>query len=236
MKTHVLALYQFVAIDDPVALRQSLLALLHEHGLRGKIIVAHEGINGTIAGPPAGIDGFMAWLESDGRFDRLRTNRAAAERIPFRRALVKVKPEIVTMRAGQVDTANCTGTHVPPDEWNALIADPDTLVIDTRNAFEVEFGTFANAISPDTENFNDFPRYVEEHLAADKDRKIAMFCTGGIRCEKATAYMREQGFTNVYQLEGGILNYLQAVEQKDSKWEGECFVFDQRVSLTQDDA
>ncbi len=203
--------------------------------LKGTLIVATEGVNGTVAGSRDAIDAFRDWLDVDGRFIHRIENRWEAPRVPFQRALVKLKDEIVTMRAGAVDVTHNVGEHIPPHEWNDLIADPNTIVVDTRNDYEVGFGTFARAINPHTESFHDFPAFVEHNLAAHKGKRIAMFCTGGVRCEKATAYLREQGFGNVLHLQGGILNYLQNVSSEESLWEGDCFVFDERIAVSQGD-
>ena len=227
----VCALYHFVRLDDYEALRKPLLDLMQGHEVRGTLLLAAEGINGTIAGTREGIDAVLAWLTSDARLADLDYKESYDESIPFYRSKVKLKKEIVTMGVTGIDPNRKVGTHVEPKDWNKLISSPDVLLIDTRNDYEVQIGTFKGALNPQTETFREFPRYVKEHLDPQRHRKVAMFCTGGIRCEKSTAYLKENGFDEVYHLKGGILKYLEEVDEKDSLWQGECFVFDNRVSV-----
>jgi len=227
----VCALYHFVTLDDPAALQAPLLRQMQAHGVKGTILLAREGINGTIAGSRAGIDAVLAWLRSDPRLAQLDTKESFDSAIPFYRSKVKLKQEIVTMGVEGIDPRRKVGTHVEPKHWNTLISDPEVLLIDTRNEYEVEIGTFKGALNPHTETFREFPAYVKQHLDPARHRKIAMFCTGGIRCEKSTAYLKEQGFDEVYHLKGGILKYLEEVPQQESLWQGECFVFDNRVAV-----
>ncbi len=230
----VCALYKFVRVDNFQRLRNPLLDLMLEQRVRGTLLLANEGINGTIAGQRKAIDVVLGWLRDQPEFHDLDCKESIATEAPFKRSRVKLKKEIVTMGVEGIDPALSAGTYIEPGEWNALISDPDVLVIDTRNDYEVEVGTFKNAINPDTGSFREFPQYVESTLAtepANKKKKVAMFCTGGIRCEKSTAYLREQGFDEVYHLKGGILKYLEEVPEQDSLWQGECFVFDERVTV-----
>lgn len=227
----VCALYHFVTLDDYAALQAPLLQLMQQNGVKGTLLLAREGINGTIAGSRAGIDAVLAWLKSDPRLADLDYKESYDTEIPFYRSKVKLKKEIVTMGVEGIDPRRKVGTHVDPKDWNALISSPDVLLIDTRNEYEVEVGTFKGAVNPHTESFREFPEYVKNHLDPQKHRKIAMFCTGGIRCEKSTAYLKEQGFEEVYHLKGGILKYLEEVPVENSLWEGECFVFDNRVTV-----
>lgn len=226
----VAALYRFVRLDDHAELRAPLLALMRARGIRGTLLLAAEGINGTVAGDAAGIDALLARLREDPRFAGLECKFSETDEMPFHRARVKLKREIVTLGVAGVDPDQA-GTYVEPAAWNALIDDPEVTVIDTRNAYESAIGSFAGAIHPNTESFRDFPAFVDAALDPCRQRKIAMFCTGGIRCEKATAYLRQRGFDEVYQLRGGILNYFEEVAESESRWRGECFVFDNRVSV-----
>lgn len=230
----VCALYHFVSIDDEETLQRSLLNLLKIHEVRGTLLVAAEGINGTVAGTSAGIKSLQTFLASDGRFDQIAYKFSTAEEMPFPRTRVKLKKEIVTMGVTDIDPRQIVGTYVKAKEWNALISDPDVTVIDTRNEYEVLIGTFENAINPHTESFREFPEFAESELNPEKHKKIAMFCTGGIRCEKSTAFLKARGFEEVYHLEGGILKYLEDVPSKESLWQGECFVFDDRVTVDHD--
>jgi UPF0176 protein len=227
----VCALYHFVRLDDYLALQKPLAACMHAQGVKGTLLLAHEGINGTIAGTRAGVDAVLAWLKQDPRLADLDYKESFDDEIPFYRSKVKLKKEIVTMGVEGIDPKRKVGTHVEAKDWNALISQPDVLLIDTRNDYEVEIGTFKGAVNPQTETFREFPQYVKDHLDPQKHKKIAMFCTGGIRCEKSTAYLKEQGFDEVYHLKGGILKYLEEVPQSDTMWEGECFVFDNRVAV-----
>jgi len=227
----VCALYHFVRLDDFESLREPLLQSMLDNQVGGTLILASEGVNGTIAGTREGVDAVLDWLRSDPRLAALAYKESYDDEIPFYRAKVKLKKEIVTMGVEGIDPNRKVGTHVKPAEWNALISDPGVLLIDTRNRYEVEIGTFANAVDPGTESFREFPAYVKANLDPEKHTKIAMFCTGGIRCEKSTAYLKEQGFEEVYHLEGGILKYLEEVPEEEYLWRGECFVFDNRVAV-----
>jgi UPF0176 protein len=230
----VCALYHFVSIDDYEALQQSLLSLLKGNGVKGTLLVAAEGINGTVAGTSEGIKGLQAFLASDGRFDGIAYKLSTAEEMPFPRTRVKLKKEIVTMGITDIDPRQIVGTYVKAKEWNELISDPEVTVIDTRNEYEVLIGTFENALNPHTESFREFPGFAESELNPNRHKKIAMFCTGGIRCEKSTAFLKSRGFDEVYHLEGGILKYLEDVPKEESLWQGECFVFDDRVTVGHD--
>jgi UPF0176 protein len=227
----VSAFYKFVAIDDCRALRDELLAIAVQHEIKGTILVAEEGINATVSGADAGAAALLAYLRNDPRFATLVSKESYASEHPFKRLKVKIKPEIVTIGAPEANPARHVGTYVAPADWNALISDPEVIVIDTRNAYEVDIGTFQGAIDPRTSSFGEFPDYVKQNLDPARDRKVAMFCTGGIRCEKASAYLLSLGFPKVYHLEGGILKYLETVPASESLWKGECFVFDERVAL-----
>jgi len=225
------ALYHFVILDNYKQLRQPLLDLMLENEIKGTLLLAREGINGTVAGSQQAIDNLLNWLKSDTRLADLRHKSSYDNEMPFYRTRVKLKKEIVTMGVEGIDPNHVVGTYVKPEDWNSLIADPDVILVDTRNAYETAIGTFKNAIDPHTETFREFPEYVKQNLNPQQHKKVAMFCTGGIRCEKSTAYLKEQGFNEVYHLQGGILKYLETVAEKDSLWEGECFVFDNRVSV-----
>jgi UPF0176 protein len=227
----VVTFYKFVALPDYVALRQPLLNCATAAGVKGTILLAEEGINSTLAGTSAGIEAVLAFLRQDVRFADLTIKSSGAAGATFDRLKVRLKREIVTLGQPQVDPTRKVGTYIDAADWNAVISDPDVLVIDTRNAYEVAIGTFAGARNPVTGKFSDFPAYVRDNLCPAINRKIAMFCTGGIRCEKASAYLLAQGFADVYHLDGGILKYLEVVPPADSLWQGECYVFDQRVAL-----
>lgn len=227
----VCALYHFVTLDDYQALRQPLLDVMQKNDVKGTLLLAQEGINGTVAGSREGIDNLVGWLRQDERLANLDTKESYDDEMPFYRTKVKLKREIVTMGVEGIDPKKVVGTYVKPKDWNALISDPDVILVDTRNDYEVDIGTFKGAVDPKTRTFREFPAYVEENLNPQQHKKVAMFCTGGIRCEKSTAYMKEQGFDEVYHLEGGILKYLEEVPQEDSLWQGECFVFDNRVAV-----
>lgn len=227
----VSALYKFVRLEDFRQLREPLLSLMNEHDMRGTLLLAEEGINGTVSGSREAIDALMDWFHADSRFHGLEYKESTAQAHPFLRAKVKLKREIVTMGVPGVDPQRTVGTYLSPREWDSVIADPETLVIDTRNQYEYEIGSFEGAVNPATESFREFPDYVREHLDPARHRKVAMFCTGGIRCEKATAWMKEQGFEEVYHLKGGILKYLEETPEEASRWRGECFVFDERVTV-----
>ena len=227
----VAALYKFVRLPDFESLRAPLHEIMTANDVRGTLLLALEGINGTIAGPREGIDAVLAWLRSDPRLQSLETKESHADENPFYRTKVKLKKEIVTMGVEDIDPNQIVGTYVKPEDWNALISDPDVLLLDTRNDYEVQIGTFRHALNPQTTSFREFPAFAREHLDPQKHRKVAMFCTGGIRCEKSTAFLKQQGFAEVYHLQGGILKYLEDVPQEESLWEGECFVFDNRVTV-----
>jgi len=227
----VCALYKFVRLNNFQALRQPLLQVMEENGIRGTLLLAHEGINGTVAGSRSGIDALLSWLRSEPSLADIDCKESYTDAVPFNRAKVKLKKEIVTMGIEGVDPTRAVGTYVSPEDWNALIENPEVLLIDTRNDYEFEVGTFKNAVNPKTESFREFPRYVKEHLDPSRHKKVAMFCTGGIRCEKSTAFLKEQGFEEVYHLKGGILNYLEKVPEQKTLWQGECFVFDERVTV-----
>jgi UPF0176 protein len=235
MTVAISAFYKFVRIDDPSALRARLHSALAAHDMKGTLLIATEGINGTVSGTPSAMTTLLAALRSDARFADLSTKDTTADAHPFQRLKVKVKPEIITFRQPGADPLVTVGTYVAPQNWNALITDPDVFLLDTRNAYEVAAGTFAGAIDPQTRHFSDWPNYARAQLDPKKHRKIAMFCTGGIRCEKASAYLKSQGFADVYHLQGGILNYLAKVPVAESLWHGECFVFDEREAIDGDD-
>lgn len=227
----VSALYHFVTLDDYQAMRQPLYDFMMDNHIKGTILLAKEGINGTVAGIKPSIDRLHAWLRSDARLKDLRSKESFDDSMPFYRTRVKLKKEIVTMGVPDIDPNHIVGTYVKPEDWNALISDPDVTIIDTRNDYEYAIGSFKNAINPKTETFRQFPDYVKQNLDPKKHKKVAMFCTGGIRCEKSTAYLKEQGFDEVYHLQGGILKYLETVAEEETLWDGECFVFDNRVSV-----
>jgi UPF0176 protein len=227
----IAALYRFCRLENHGALRAPLLDFCRANEIRGTLLLAPEGINGTVAGTDAAISALLAYLESISEFRDLEVKFSRASQMPFHRMKVRLKKEIVTMGVDGVDPAAGAGTYVAPQDWNALVSDPDTLVIDTRNDYETAIGSFRGAIHPGTESFREFPDWVETHREALQGRRIAMFCTGGIRCEKATAYMKSLGFCEVYHLKGGILRYLDQVPAEESLWQGECFVFDERVSV-----
>jgi len=227
----VCAMYKFVTLEDYVDLKQPLLDFMLAHNVRGTLLLAKEGLNGTVAGSRQDIDALLNSLRSDERLAELSYKESFTEEMPFLRTRVKLKKEIVTMGVEGIDPKHVVGTYVKPKDWNALISDPDVVLVDTRNDYEVQVGTFKNALNPDTESFREFPQYVKDNLDPNKNKKVAMYCTGGIRCEKSTAYLKEQGFEEVYHLEGGILKYLEEVPEEETLWEGECFVFDERVTV-----
>jgi len=227
----VAALYKFTELPDPAALRGPLLGLCEAEGLRGTLLLAREGINGTIAGTRAGIDAVLAHVRSLPGCTDLDWKESTAEVMPFGRMKVRIKREIVTMGVPGTDPRAIVGTYVEPGDWNALISAPDVAVIDTRNDYEVAIGTFRGAVDPETSSFRDFPTWWEQNRDRFHNKRIAMFCTGGIRCEKSTAFLKAQGVDEVYHLKGGILKYLEEVPEGDSLWEGGCFVFDERVAV-----
>lgn len=225
------AFYKFVPLPGFAEMRVPLRDTCQRLGLRGTILLAPEGINGTIAGTTPAMTEALGVLRSFPGLADLETRKSASAALPFKRMKVRLKREIVTMGVADADPRRAVGHYVEPEDWNSLISDPDVLVIDTRNGFEVQAGTFAGAIDPETRNFGEFPAFVASRLAGDKTRRIAMFCTGGIRCEKATSHMIAQGFENVFHLKGGILAYLATIPPEESQWRGGCFVFDERVAL-----
>lgn len=227
----IAALYHFARLPDYRKLQQPLLRLCASKGVKGTLLLASEGINGTIAGTRSSIDAVLDFLRTNDRLAGLEHKESYTQDMPFYRMKVKLKKEIVTMGVPDTDPEKIVGTYLDARQWNELISDPDVLVIDTRNDYEVDIGKFKNAVSPETQTFREFPDYVKRELADQKDRKIAMYCTGGIRCEKSTSYLKSQGFKEVFHLRGGILKYLETVEPEDNLWEGECFVFDNRVSV-----
>lgn len=230
----VAALYHFARLADFRDLQAPLLTCCQDNHIFGTLLLAEEGVNGTIAGSREGIDAVLAHLRADPRLADLVHKESYAEEMPFYRMKVRLKKEIVTMGVPDTDPAHIVGTYLDAKQWNEMISDPDVVVVDTRNDYEVAIGTFKNATSPNTKTFREFPDYVEKELADKKDKKIAMFCTGGIRCEKSTSYLKSQGFDEVFHLQGGILKYLETVEPEENLWEGECFVFDGRVSVDKD--
>ncbi|MGJ8525439.1 hypothetical protein LMG33818_001167 [Halomonadaceae bacterium LMG 33818] len=230
----VSALYQFVHLDDFEALRDPLREFMLKHDIKGTLLLALEGINGTVSGSREGIDALLSWFEQDGRFNGLEYKESFCSKHPFYRTKVKLKKEIVTLGVDGVDPNSKVGTYLEPEEWNRLLEDPEVLLIDTRNDYEVDIGSFDGAVDPKTKTFREFPEYVKNNVDPTRVKKVAMFCTGGIRCEKASSYMLSEGFEEVYHLKGGILNYLKEIPQSESKWHGECFVFDNRVAVNHD--
>src|SRR5262245_9915310 len=228
----VAALYRFCRLDAFESLREPLVRFCRAHGIKGTLLLAGEGINGTVAGGEAAILALIAHLETIPGLAAIEVKFSTASAMPFHRLKVRLKKEIVTMGVGEIDPVGGAGTYVDPAAWNALISDPDTIVVDTRNDYEVAIGTFRNAVDPGTRSFRDFPLWVAQHRQELEGRKVAMFCTGGIRCEKATAFVRSLGLESVYHLKGGILKYLEEIPAGESLWQGECFVFDERVSVT----
>ena len=231
----VAAFYKFIHLSDPVAVQRDLQKACESAGILGTILIAHEGINGTVCALREGICALMAHFADSPYFSDIQPKYSFAKEPAFYRMKVRLKREIVTMGQPDIDPENSVGTYVSPQDWNALISASDTLVIDTRNRYEVAIGTFENAVDPETASFRDFPAWIENYMAdlpeEKRPKNIAMFCTGGIRCEKATSYLRARGYENVFHLEGGILKYLETMPAEDSAWRGECFVFDQRVSV-----
>ncbi len=227
----VAALYQFTPLAEFAALRDPLADLCNKNGIRGTLLLAPEGLNGTVAGTDNAIAGLVGFLRTLPVFAALEVKLSHAREMPFHRMKVRLKREIVAMGVEGIDPLKSVGTYVEPKDWNALISDPQTIVIDTRNDYEFKLGTFRNAVNPATRTFGEFPQWVADNRRSLDGRKVAMFCTGGIRCEKATAYVKSLGLEEVYHLKGGILKYLEETDKKGSLWEGECFVFDERVSV-----
>ena len=227
----ICALYKFTRLDDFEAIQIPLKSFLNSLAIRGTLLLAREGINGTISGSKDNIEKVLDYLQSDTRFHGIDFKYSYSEKIPFKRLKVKLKKEIVTMGLKEIDPTHSVGTYVRPKDWNDLINDPDVVLIDTRNNYEYEIGSFKGAINPKTETFREFPKFTKNNLEKYRNKKIAMFCTGGIRCEKSTAYLKSEGFENVFHLQGGILKYLEEIGEDESLWEGECFVFDDRVAV-----
>ena len=231
----VATLYKFFKVDDLVALQDQLYAICNKNNVMGTILIANEGVNGTISAKPKEIEKTLISIQKDDRFSEIEIKYSSANKQPFHKMRVRLKKEIVTIGLPEINPNKTVGTYVKPEEWNDIISDPDVILIDTRNKFEIKIGSFKNALDPRTTSFRDFPEWVKK-FKQDKEntnKKIAMYCTGGIRCEKASSLMKEEGFNEVYHLQGGILKYLEQVEKEKSLWEGECFVFDDRVCLTE---
>jgi len=231
----VATLYKFFKVDDLVALQDQLYAICNKNNVMGTILIANEGVNGTISAKPREIEKTLISIQKDDRFSEIEIKYSSTNKQPFHKMRVRLKKEIVTIGLPEINPNKTVGTYVKPEEWNDIISDPDVILIDTRNKFEIKIGSFKNALDPRTTSFRDFPEWVKK-FKQDKEntnKKIAMYCTGGIRCEKASSLMKEEGFNEVYHLQGGILKYLEQVEKEKSLWEGECFVFDDRVCLTE---
>ena len=230
----VAALYKFVEIDDLLSLQSNLYEICEKNNIMGTILIANEGINGTISGKNNEINQTISLLKSDKRFANIEIKYSSANKQPFHRMKVRLKKEIVTIGLPEINPNKKVGTYVKPEDWNNLISDPNVIVIDTRNKYETKIGSFQNALDPETSSFREFPDWVKKFKSSKENanKKIAMFCTGGIRCEKASSLMKEEGFEDVYHLQGGILKYLETIDKENSLWNGECFVFDQRVCLT----
>ena len=231
----VATLYKFFKVDDLVALQDQLYAICNKNNVMGTILIANEGVNGTISAKPREIEKTLISIQKDDRFSEIEIKYSSTNKQPFHKMRVRLKKEIVTIGLPEINPNKTVGTYVKPEQWNDIISDPDVILIDTRNKFEIKIGSFKNALDPRTTSFRDFPEWVKK-FKQDKtntNKKIAMYCTGGIRCEKASSLMKEEGFNEVYHLQGGILKYLEQVEKEKSLWEGECFVFDDRVCLTE---
>ena len=231
----VATLYKFFKVNDLVALQDQLYAICNKNNVMGTILIANEGVNGTIYAKPREIEKTLISIQKDDRFSEIEIKYSSTNKQPFHKMRVRLKKEIVTIGLPEINPNKTVGTYVKPEEWNDIISDPDVILIDTRNKFEIKIGSFKNALDPRTTSFRDFPEWVKK-FKQDKtntNKKIAMYCTGGIRCEKASSLMKEEGFNEVYHLQGGILKYLEQVEKEKSLWEGECFVFDDRVCLTE---
>lgn len=234
-KILVATFYKFVKVDDLVALQDQLYAICNKNNVMGTILIANEGVNGTISSKPREIEKTLISIQKDDRFSEIEIKYSSTNKQPFHKMRVKLKKEIVTIGLPEINPNKTVGTYVKPEQWNDVISDPDVILIDTRNKFEIKIGSFKNALDPRTTSFRDFPEWVKKFKQdkANTNKKIAMYCTGGIRCEKASSLMKEEGFNEVYHLQGGILKYLEQVEKEKSLWEGECFVFDDRVCLTE---
>ncbi len=230
----IAAFYLFTPLPDFEELQLPLQQRCEALGLLGTILLASEGVNGTVSGSADAIEKLMSYMKTDVRLSALKWKSSVAEAQPFHRMKVRLKREIVSLGVPGIDPLNAVGEYVPPEQWNALIARPEVRVVDTRNDYECHLGSFEEAEDPGTRSFREFPEWAERHLDPERDEHVAMFCTGGIRCEKATAYLKDKGFKNVYHLEGGILNYLANIPEEQSRWQGECFVFDNRVSVDHD--
>lgn len=232
MKPYIIAtFYRFCPLEDLETLKVNLHAAMKTHRILGTILLATEGINGGMAGTPEDMNAMYHVIRSDTRFAHLYFKETSSEMMPYEKVKVKLRKEIVSLGVPGVDPLQVTGTPVSPEEWNQLLEDPDVMVIDNRNTYEIEYGTFKHAIDPQTENFRDFPAYIQANLMDKKNKKIAMCCTGGIRCEKSTAYLKMLGFEHVYQLEGGIIDYMKTMPAERSLWQGSCFVFDERIAI-----
>lgn len=234
MNYTIAALYRFVALPEPIALRDQLRAAFADTDLRGTMLIAPEGVNGTLAGSPETIEHLLTTLTEKVGLDRSEVKFSYAKERPFKRLKFRRKAEIIAFRKAQVD-ATKVGTYVGPQQWNAIVADPDVLLLDTRNHYETDLGSFVGATTPGIDTFSDFVTYVRENLDATRHQKVAMFCTGGIRCEKASAFMLQEGFSEVYHLKGGILKYLEDVPQQNSTWKGSCYIFDDRTAVGHED-
>lgn len=230
----IIAFYKFVELADYIQLQPKILKFCKEQGIKGTILLAKEGINSTVSGSKEAITNLQEFLALDPRFYGMEYKKSFNESKPFLRMKVKLKKEIVTLGVDGIDPNKEVGCYIEPEDWNDIISDPNTILVDTRNDYETEIGTFKGAIDPNTTNFREFPEYVEKNLSNAKDKKVAMYCTGGIRCEKSTALLMKMGFKDVCHLKGGILNYLEKIPQEESMWEGECFVFDERVAVNHD--
>lgn len=227
----VATFYKFVALPDYASLQQSLIDVCQAEDVKGTILLASEGINGTVSGDRKSVDSVLNFIKSDQRLTDVDIKESSASKAPFGRLKVRLKKEIVTIGLPEVSPTQAVGTYVLPKDWNQIISDPAVTVIDARNDYEVSMGSFQQAENPETQSFRDFPEYAQENLDPAKQKKVAMFCTGGIRCEKASSYLLSQGFDEVYHLKGGILKYLEEIPEDESLWEGECFVFDERVAI-----
>ena len=227
----VATFYRFTTIDDLLTLQTSMENCCCENDVRGIVLLANEGINATIAGSREGVQEVLRFLGNDPRFEGLTWKESNATKQPFRKLRVRLKKEIVTMGVPGIDPARLVGTYVKPEDWNDLVSDPNVIVVDTRNDYEVEIGSFKNSINPNIVSFGELPQWIEENIDVDEQPRVAMFCTGGIRCEKSTALLKEAHLNEVYHLEGGILKYLEVIPEEESLWEGQCFVFDERVSV-----